>query len=173
MSSTATTGSTGTQKSCATLNTTLTTIPETEPDIIQAERQGTGARGERRGRAARDKQWVFQGKVQGSIIFRQYYPEGGWGCVILLVGVIMMFLTSGTQLSLGVLVRPAIWKFKPSLLSFVSLSGLSLSVSMALSPLVVAFCKVPTSYYLYIHVQHIHLLLMKTFSLSNFFIFYL
>ena len=34
MSSTVTTGSTGTQKSCATLNTTLTTIPETETDMI-------------------------------------------------------------------------------------------------------------------------------------------
>ena len=92
--------------------------------------------------SARDKQWVFQGKVQGSVIFRQYYPEGGWGCVILLVGVIMVILTSGIQLSLGMLVRPATWKFKPSLLSYVSLSGFSLSVSMALSPLVVAFCKV-------------------------------
>ena len=140
MSSTATTGSTGTQKSCATLNTTLTTIPETEPDLIT--RVNTQKRQPETREKARDKQWVFQGKVQGSIIFRQYYPEGGWGCVILLVGLIMVLLTSGIQLSLGVLVRPATWKFKPSLISFVSLSGFSLSVSMALSPLVVAFCKV-------------------------------
>ena len=141
MSSTATTGSTGTQKSCATLNTTLTTIPETEPDLItRAHTQKLEP--ETRREKARDKQWVFQGKVQGSIIFRQYYPEGGWGCVILLMGLIMVLLTSGIQLSLGVLVRPATWKFKPSLISFVSLSGFSLSLSMALSPLVVAFCKV-------------------------------
>ena len=140
MSSTATTGSTGTQKSCATLDTTLTTIPETEPDLIT--RVHTQTRQPETREKARDKQWVFQGKVQGSIIFRQYYPEGGWGCVILLVGLIMVLLTSGIQLSLGVLVRPATWKFKPSLISFVSLSGFSLSVSMALSPLVVTFCKV-------------------------------
>ena len=140
MSSTATTGSTGTQKSCATLNTTLTTIPETEPDLIT--RVNTQTRQPETREKARDKQWVFQGKVQGSIIVRQYYPEGGWGCVILLVGLIMVLLTSGIQLSLGVLVRPATWKFKPSLISFVSLSGFSLSVSMALSPLVVTFCKV-------------------------------
>lgn len=140
MSSTATTGSTGTQKSCATLNTTLTTIPETEPDLIT--RAHTQKRQLETREKARDKQWVFQGKVQGSIIFRQYYPEGGWGCVILLVGLIMVLLTSGLQLCLGVLVRPATWKFKPSLISFVSLSGFSLSVSMALSPLVVTFCKV-------------------------------
>ena len=58
------------------------------------------------------------------------------------VGVLMTSLTAGLQLAAGVLVRPATWKFKPSLVSFVSLSGLSLAVSMALSPLVVAFCKV-------------------------------
>ena len=58
------------------------------------------------------------------------------------VGVVMTSLTAGLQLAAGVLVRPATWKFKPSLVSFVSLSGLSLAVSMALSPLVVAFCKV-------------------------------
>ena len=77
MSSTATTGSTGTQKSCATLNTTLTTIPETEPDLItRAHTQKLEP--ETRREKARDKQWVFQGKVQGSIVFRQYYPEAVW-----------------------------------------------------------------------------------------------
>ena len=90
----------------------------------------------------KSKQWVFQGKVQGSVIFRQYYPEGGWGCVIILVGVIMIILTTGLQLSLSVLIKPAVWKFKASHLSFVSLSGTSLALSMILSPLVVAFCKV-------------------------------
>ena len=44
--------------------------------------QGGAGRGSR----DRNQQWVFQGKVQGSVIFRQYYPEGGWGCVIVMVG---------------------------------------------------------------------------------------
>ena len=75
-------------------------------------------------------------------MFRQYYPEGGWGCVILFVGVIMIILTTGFQISFSVLVKPAIWKFKPSLLSYISLSGLSITISKMLTPIFVAFCKV-------------------------------
>ena len=86
--------------------------------------------------------WVFQGAVQGSIVFRQYYPEGGWGCVIVLVGLIMTILTTGFQMSFCVLLKPAVWKFQPSMLSFLSLTGLSCSVSMILAPLTVSFCKV-------------------------------
>ena len=86
--------------------------------------------------------WVFQGAVQGSIVFRQYYPEGGWGWVLVVVGLLMTILTAGFQLSFGVLLRPAVWKFKPSLLSFLSLAGLSSSVSLGLSPLAVSLCKV-------------------------------
>ena len=41
---------------------------------------------------ARDKQWVFQGKVQGSVIFRQYYPEGGWGWVIVFASFMIHFM---------------------------------------------------------------------------------
>ena len=86
----------------------LSTIPETEHDTINIQQQAQAGtehqqvRGEGRGcsimmvitkggagRGSRDRnqQWVFQGKVQGSVIFRQYYPEGGWGCVIVMVGV--------------------------------------------------------------------------------------
>ena len=86
--------------------------------------------------------WVFQGAVQGSIVFRQYYPEGGWGWVLVLAGLLMTLLTAGFQLSFGVLVRPAVWKFQPSLLSFLSLAGLSSSVSLGLAPLAVSLCKV-------------------------------
>ena len=58
------TATTGTQKSYATVTTNLTTIPE------EKERSDKGDKA---------RQWMFQGKVQGSVIFRQYYPEGGWG----------------------------------------------------------------------------------------------
>ena len=114
----------------------LTTIHETEESkaaVRHAEEEGRGGKG---------KAWVFQGKVQGSIVFRQYYPEGGWGCVILLTGLVMTILTTGFQMTFSVLVKPAVWKFQPSMLSFLSLTGLSCSVSMILSPLTVSFCKV-------------------------------
>ena len=127
-----------TTKSCATLTTTLTTIPETEDDIKTVPETAT----KHKAVDKLAKKWVFQGKVQGSVVFRQYYPEGGWGWVIVLVGVTMLIQTTGFQLSFGVLFKPAIWKFKPSHLSFVFLSGISLSTSMLISPLVVALCKV-------------------------------
>ena len=85
---------------------------------------------------------MFQGAVQGSIVFRQYYPEGGWGCVIVLVGLLMTLLTAGFQMSFGVLLKPAVWKFRPSRLSFLFLAGLSRSVSLILAPLTVSVCKV-------------------------------
>ena len=81
------TATTGTQKSYATVTTNLTTIPE------EKERSDKGDKA---------RQWMFQGKVQGSVIFRQYYPEGGWGYVIIFVGLIMTMLTQGFNLSFGV-----------------------------------------------------------------------
>ena len=80
------TATTGTQKSYATVTTNLTTIPE------EKERSDKGDKA---------RQWMFQGKVQGSVIFRQYYPEGGWGYVIIFVGLIMTMLTQGFHLSFG------------------------------------------------------------------------
>ena len=50
------TATTGTQKSYATVTTNLTTIPE------EKERSDKGDKA---------RQWMFQGKVQGSVIFRQ------------------------------------------------------------------------------------------------------
>ena len=120
------TATTGTQKSYATVTTNLTTIPE------EKERSNKGDKA---------RQWMFQGKVQGSVIFRQYYPEGGWGYVIVFVGIIMTMLTQGFHLSFGVLVKPTIWRFRPTLFSFVSLAGASMSLSMFLSPFIIAFCK--------------------------------
>ena len=52
----------------------------------------------------------------------------------------MTMLTQGFHLSFGVLVKPAIWRFRPSLFSFVSLAGASRALSMFLSPFILAFC---------------------------------
>lgn len=95
---------------------------------------------------------MYQGAVQGSIVFRQYYPEGGWGCVIVLVGLIMTIITSGTQMSFCVLVKPAVWKFQPSLLSIHCLAGLSISVTFILAPLTVSVCKVRKSYQIFFSI---------------------
>ena len=69
-SSTATTGSTGTQRSCVTVNTTLSTIPE-DINQIQTERKPEHKNIYR----DKNKQWVFQGKVQGSVVFRKKWKQ--------------------------------------------------------------------------------------------------
>lgn len=50
-----------------------------------------------------------QGK---KLVYSHYYPEGGWGWVIVLVGILAHLLSSGLQLSLaGTLALPAEAKF--------------------------------------------------------------
>ena len=65
-------------------------------------------------------------QVRGSVLFRQYYPEGGWGWVVVFVGALMIAFTQvnirfhiyptsssqGIHLSFGVLVKPAVWRFR-------------------------------------------------------------
>jgi hypothetical protein len=34
-------------------------------------------------------------QVQGSVVFRQYYPEGGWGLLVLLAALVTTVLTQG------------------------------------------------------------------------------
>ena len=36
---------------------------------------------------------LFQSQVRGSVLFRQYYPEGGWGWVVVFVGALMISFT--------------------------------------------------------------------------------
>ena len=67
---------------------------------------------------------LFLVKVRGSVLFRQYYPEGGWGWVVVFVGAAMLAFTKvsifkflqalfqGIHLSFGVLIKPAVWRFR-------------------------------------------------------------
>ncbi|CAD6205067.1 GSCOCG00003127001-RA-CDS, partial [Cotesia congregata] len=46
------------------------------------------------------------------VVYSHYYPEGGWGWIIVLVGILAHLLSSGVQLSLaGLLALPAKLKF--------------------------------------------------------------
>ena len=53
--------------------------------------------------------------MQGSVIFRQYYPEGGWGHLVLLAVLATTALTQGlvlgAQAALG---RGLLWLYRPS-----------------------------------------------------------
>ncbi len=57
--------------------------------------------------------WNFQ--VQGSVVFRQYYPEGGWGLLVLLAALVTTVLTQGLVLGgQGPLGRGLLRLFRPS-----------------------------------------------------------
>jgi hypothetical protein len=46
------------------------------------------------------------------MICRRYYPEGGWGYIILFVGIVVNLLTHGIQMSFGITVDTICWKFR-------------------------------------------------------------
>ena len=37
--------------------------------------------------------WLLRGRIQGSVLFRQYYPEGGWGYIVLFSFIIVTILS--------------------------------------------------------------------------------
>ena len=47
-------------------------------------------------------------------IFQHYYPEGGWGYVILLCGFLVQILTHGLQLSFGIFLPIIFHRFRIS-----------------------------------------------------------
>jgi len=46
-------------------------------------------------------------------LWQHYYPEGGWGWVVVTVSVLVHILTHGLQLSFAVLITPLAAKFPP------------------------------------------------------------
>jgi len=78
-----------------------------------------------------------------SATFRQhYYPEGGWGWVIIICAAIVQIFTSGIQLSFGILYIHILKVFGPeSVMSSAWVGVLCLSLSFGLTPVLVAFCR--------------------------------
>jgi hypothetical protein len=53
--------------------------------------------------------------VQGSVVFRQYYPEGGWGHLVLMAALVTTLLTQGLVLGgQTALTGGLLFTFKPS-----------------------------------------------------------
>ncbi|XP_026319029.1 monocarboxylate transporter 2-like [Hyposmocoma kahamanoa] len=74
---------------------------------------------------------------------RRYYPEGGWGWTITVVGTIVQILSHGLQLGggTGAIACTAAVKYKVSpLYTHGCLGALSAGVALALSPVTVALC---------------------------------
>ncbi|XP_058825052.1 monocarboxylate transporter 12-like isoform X2 [Topomyia yanbarensis] len=77
-----------------------------------------------------------------STIKQHYYPEGGWGWIITVVGVMVHVLTHGLHTSVGVLIIETRIRFRIE--SFIDtgwLGALSTAVALFISPLTIAVCK--------------------------------
>ncbi|XP_046977724.1 uncharacterized protein LOC124543541 isoform X1 [Vanessa cardui] len=74
---------------------------------------------------------------------RRYYPEGGWGWTITIVGTIVQILSHGLQLGggTGAIACTAAVKYRvPPLYTYGCLGAISAGVALALSPVTVALC---------------------------------
>uniref|UniRef100_A0A182Q1B4 Major facilitator superfamily (MFS) profile domain-containing protein n=1 Tax=Anopheles farauti TaxID=69004 RepID=A0A182Q1B4_9DIPT len=77
-----------------------------------------------------------------STIKQHYYPEGGWGWIIVLVGVLVHVLTHGLQTAVGVLILAAGRAYRiDSIVITGWLGALSTAVALFISPITIAVCK--------------------------------
>ncbi|XP_076244984.1 uncharacterized protein LOC143185682 [Calliopsis andreniformis] len=72
---------------------------------------------------------------------RHYYPEGGWGHVIVMVSIFVQVICHGLQLSSGVLLTPSMEKFHEDVGHAGWLGAMSTGVALLVSPVTIAFCR--------------------------------
>lgn len=72
---------------------------------------------------------------------QHYYPEGGWGYVVLAVSFIVQCISHGLHMSIGVLVTFIVKEFHQDLLYAGMIASLSLSAGLFISPIAIAFCR--------------------------------
>ncbi|XP_071051671.1 monocarboxylate transporter 12-like isoform X1 [Onthophagus taurus] len=73
---------------------------------------------------------------------RHYYPEGGWGWVIVACSLLVHVLNHGIQVSSSQLVLPASTKFKTLPVHVAGwLGAVSTGVALLISPVTIAFCR--------------------------------
>ncbi|XP_050080387.1 monocarboxylate transporter 10-like [Anopheles maculipalpis] len=77
-----------------------------------------------------------------STIKQHYYPEGGWGWIIVTVGVLVHILTHGLQTAFGVVILAAGRAYPSESVVFTGwLGALSTAVALFISPITIAVCK--------------------------------
>ncbi|CAL8110033.1 unnamed protein product [Orchesella dallaii] len=80
--------------------------------------------------------------AHSSTITQHYYPEGGWGYVVLATAVICHALMYGMHLSAGIFILDVLTRFGEDLvMSSVWMMSLSMGISLFLSPLWVSICQ--------------------------------
>ncbi|XP_065339099.1 monocarboxylate transporter 10-like isoform X3 [Cloeon dipterum] len=75
-------------------------------------------------------------------LWQHYYPEGGWGWVIVAVSVLVHVLTHGLQLSFALLISPLVTKFPQHDETNAGWVGaMSTAVALFVSPVTISFCR--------------------------------
>ncbi|XP_046670500.1 LOW QUALITY PROTEIN: monocarboxylate transporter 2-like [Homalodisca vitripennis] len=70
-----------------------------------------------------------------------YYPEGGWGWLVVAAGLTVQLLTHGLQLSAGVFIPPTALRFATSVTDTGWVGAMSTAVALLVSPVTIAFCR--------------------------------
>ncbi|XP_062536913.1 monocarboxylate transporter 12-like isoform X1 [Armigeres subalbatus] len=77
-----------------------------------------------------------------STIKQHYYPEGGWGWIVIVVGIMVHVLTHGLQTSVGVLMIETRRRFRiGNIIDTGWLGALSTAIALFISPITIAVCK--------------------------------
>lgn len=77
-----------------------------------------------------------------STIKQHYYPEGGWGWIVIVVGIMIHVLTHGLHTSVGVLIIETRRRFHiDNVVDTGWLGALSTAVALFISPITIAVCK--------------------------------
>ncbi|KAL2729559.1 monocarboxylate transporter 2-like isoform X2, partial [Vespula squamosa] len=75
-------------------------------------------------------------------IWQHYYPESGWGWVIVVTGVMVQILATGIHGAVGVwLILDGTKRFRQPLLNVGWLGAMSTGVALLVSPVTIAFCR--------------------------------
>jgi len=81
-------------------------------------------------------------EVKNATIRQHYYPEGGWGYIVLTCALAANILAHGLQLSFGVTLLAIQRRWgSHKLIASSWLGGISICVSLLMSPLTIAICK--------------------------------
>ncbi|XP_015599821.1 uncharacterized protein LOC107269909 [Cephus cinctus] len=73
---------------------------------------------------------------------QHYYPEGGWGWVVLVVGILVQILSHGIHGAAGIFLQQVAARFGPqAYLQSGWLGAMSTGVALLVSPVTIAFCR--------------------------------
>ncbi|XP_044006765.1 monocarboxylate transporter 2 isoform X4 [Aphidius gifuensis] len=74
-------------------------------------------------------------------IKQHYYPESGWGWIVVISSVMVQILSSGIHGATGILLVESMKKYQQNIISVGWLGAMSTGVALLVSPVTIAFCR--------------------------------